>query len=67
MRSWWAAALCDERVGRQARQSQLGRAHRGRRREVRDQAFFDDLRSSDDIEMSLVVCCSPLSALFSRL
>jgi len=54
-------------VGRQARQSQLGRAHRGRRREARDQAFFDDLRSSDDIEMSLVVCCSPLSALFSRL
>lgn len=40
---------------RQARQSQLGRAHRGRPREAAcDQAFFDSLRSSDDIEMSLV-------------
>ncbi|KAK9833568.1 hypothetical protein WJX81_006874 [Elliptochloris bilobata] len=42
--------------GAQARQSQLGRAHRGRTREAPyDQAFFDNLRSSDDIEMSLVV------------
>ena len=40
----------------QARQSQLGRAHRVRLQEQApcDQAFFDSLRSSDDIEMSLV-------------
>lgn len=40
----------------QARQSQLGRSHRGRLQGQApcDQAFFDSLRSSDDIEMSLV-------------
>lgn len=38
----------------QARQSQLGRAHRVRFQAPCDQAFFDSLRSSDDIEMSLV-------------
>ena len=47
----------------QARHSQLGRAHRVRLQEQApcDQAFFDSLRSSDDIEMSLVARALPRS------